>query len=107
MSPRTFSDVSPLDDAGGAPPSPSFPSEDAIIRHHESLLRIITASDSNPNVEDPEGRNGLHCLAEAIVDKKMMDEHRNALSTGRRPVKRKFDKKTTTPPSSDVGGGGV
>ncbi|EFX06358.1 ankyrin repeat containing protein [Grosmannia clavigera kw1407] len=66
-----------------------FASEDAFIRHHESLLRIVTASDSHPSMEDPEGRNGLHCLAQAIVDKRMMDEHRNAISTGRRPPKKK------------------
>lgn len=73
-----------------------FSSEDAFIRHHESLLRIVTASDSHPGVEDAEGRNGLHCLAQAIVDKRMMDEHRNAISTGRRPPKKKtMDKKST------------
>ena len=83
-SPHTSGNLSPLEDEGGGSP---FPNEDAFIRHHELLLRIVTASDSNPTVEDPEGRNGLHCLAEAIIDKKIMDEHRNALSTGR-PVKR-------------------
>ncbi|KIH90764.1 ankyrin repeat containing protein [Sporothrix brasiliensis 5110] len=71
-----------------------FSSEDAFIRHHESLLRTVTASDNQPSVEDPEGRNGLHCMAEAIVDKRIMDEHRSALSAGRKvPKKKTLDKK--------------
>lgn len=79
---------------GGGNVPTVFSSEDAFIRHHESLLRTVTASDNQPSVEDPEGRNGLHCLAEAIVDKRIMDEHRNALSAGRKPPKKKtLDKK--------------
>lgn len=79
---------------GGGNVPTVFSSEDAFIRHHESLLRTVTASDNNPTVEDPEGRNGLHCLAEAIVDKRIMDDHRNALSAGRKPPKKKtLDKK--------------
>ncbi|KAL1898901.1 hypothetical protein Sste5346_003312 [Sporothrix stenoceras] len=79
---------------GGGNVPTVFSSEDAFIRHHESLLRTVTASDNNPSVEDPEGRNGLHCLAEAIVDKRIMDDHRNALSAGRKPPKKKtLDKK--------------
>jgi hypothetical protein len=85
--------LSPAEDDSGSP----FPSEDAFIRHHESLLRIVTASDADPAAEDAGGRNGLHCLAEAIIDKGIMDEHRNALSTGR-PVKRKPDKKAKAKP---------
>lgn len=81
-----------------------FASEDAFIRHHESLLRIVTASDNQTGVEDPEGRNGLHCLAEAIVDKRMMDEHRNALSSGRKlPKKKAFDKKDASTGNSASG----
>lgn len=63
------------------------PNEDALIRHHEGLLRIVTASDNNPLVEDSEGRNGLHCLAQAIVDTKRIQE----LATGKRGLKRKMD----------------
>ena len=100
LSPR-YDDDSPSQASTAATPAlgggnvPTvFSSEDAFIRHHESLLRTVTASDNNPSVEDPDGRNGLHCLAEAIVDKRMMDEHRNALSSGRKPPKKKtFEKK--------------
>ena len=100
-SPHASGNLSPLEDEGGGSP---FANEDAFIRHHEALLRIVTASDSRPTVEDPEGRNGLHCLAEAIIDKKIMDEHRNALSTGR-PVKRgKLDKKAAARRGGGSGG---
>ncbi|CAK7237816.1 hypothetical protein SBRCBS47491_010159 [Sporothrix bragantina] len=90
---------------GGGNVPTVFSSEDAFIRHHESLLRTVTASDNNPSVEDPEGRNGLHCLAEAIVDKRMMDEHRNALSSGRKlPKKKTFEKKDPNAATGSSGG---
>ncbi|KAB5585529.1 hypothetical protein GE09DRAFT_1210138 [Coniochaeta sp. 2T2.1] len=67
--------------------------EDAFVAYHTRLLQIIHASYDNPRTEDEEGRNGLHCLAEVILNQQTMDEHRNAVSTGR-SLKRKHDRHT-------------
>lgn len=94
---------------GGNVPS-VFSSEDVFIRHHESLVRIVNASVDNTSVEDSEGRNSLHCLAEAIVDKRRMDEHCSALSSGRKPPKKKtFEKRdphTSMGVTTELSGGG-
>ena len=43
--------------------------ESSFFTDQASLLRVIQSSYSNPDLEDVEGRNALHCLAEAILDK--------------------------------------
>jgi ankyrin repeat protein len=67
--------------------------EDAFVAYHARLLQIIQASYDNPRIEDEEGRNGLHCLAEGILNQQTMDEQRTAKSTGR-ALKRKYDRHT-------------
>ncbi|KAH8906878.1 hypothetical protein BR93DRAFT_879287 [Coniochaeta sp. PMI_546] len=65
--------------------------EDAFVAYHTRLLQIIQASYDNPRIEDEDGRNGLHCLAEVILNPQTMDEQRTAVSNGR-PLKRKYDR---------------
>lgn len=67
--------------------------EDTFIAYHTRLLQVIQASYDNPRIEDEEGRSGLHCLAEAIMNQRTMDDQRTAVSTGRN-LKRKYDKST-------------
>jgi hypothetical protein len=67
--------------------------EDAFVAYHARLLQIIQASYDNPRIEDGEGRNGLHCLAEAILNRQTMDEQR-ATPPARRNLKRKHDRHT-------------
>lgn len=66
--------------------------EEAFLAYHARLIQIVQSSFDNPRIEDAEGRNGLHCLAEAIISQQMMDDWRTSMST-RRPLKRKYDKK--------------
>jgi ankyrin repeat protein len=72
--------------------SGSSSEEDSFLAYHARLVQIIHRSYCNPRVEDASGKNGLHCLAEAILNQESMDERRSALNTGR-PLKRKHDKK--------------
>lgn len=84
-------------------PRASAPNEmnsgDAFVVYHARLLQIIQASYDNPRIEDEEGRNGLHCLAEAIINQQTMHDTRTALSTGRTQshLKRKWDVRNNTP----------
>lgn len=55
--------------------------EGPFLAYHARLIRIIHSAYPNPLVEDSEGRNGLHCLAEAIINQQSMDKQRSALST--------------------------
>lgn len=66
--------------------------EEAFLAYHARLIQIVQSSFDNPRIEDGEGRNGLHCLAEAIINPQMMDDWRTSMNT-RRPLKRKYDKK--------------
>jgi ankyrin repeat protein len=63
------------------------------VAYHTRLLQIIHASYDNPRIEDEEGRNGLHCLAEVILTLQTMDDQRTAVSSGRN-LKRKYDRST-------------
>ncbi|OIW27652.1 hypothetical protein CONLIGDRAFT_599896, partial [Coniochaeta ligniaria NRRL 30616] len=74
--------------------------EDLFVAYHTRLLQIIQASYDNPRIEDEEGRNGLHCLAEVILTPQTMDDQRTAVSTGRPHLKRKHDRH-----APDRGGG--
>ena len=60
---------------------PSPADEGSFLAYHARLIRTIHSAYSNPLAEDSEGRNGLHCLAEAIINQKSMDEQRSALSS--------------------------
>lgn len=73
--------------ASGHPRPPMTESE--AIQYHTRLLQVIHASYINPLAEDSEGRNGLHCLAEAALTPKKMDEERSKVSSGR-PAKRRM-----------------
>ncbi|KAK1773654.1 hypothetical protein QBC45DRAFT_455324 [Copromyces sp. CBS 386.78] len=69
---------------------PSPEDEGPFLAYHARLIRIIHSAYSNPLAEDSEGRNGLHCLAEAIINQQSMDEQRLALlsTSSSRPQKR-------------------
>nr|CAE75727.1 hypothetical protein [Neurospora crassa] len=60
---------------------PSRAYEGPFLAYHARLIQIIHSAYPNPLVEDSEGRNGLHCLAEAIINQQIMDKQRSALST--------------------------
>ncbi|KAK4111036.1 hypothetical protein N656DRAFT_755889 [Canariomyces notabilis] len=59
---------------GGSWPTSSA-DEGSFLAYHARLVNVIQSSYNNPNAEDPEGRNGLHCLAEAILNQQTMDRH--------------------------------
>ncbi|KAG7294429.1 hypothetical protein NEMBOFW57_004501 [Staphylotrichum longicolle] len=84
--------------------SPSSASEGSFLAYHARLVRVIQSSYTNPLIEDAEGRNGLHCLAEAILNQQTMDRHVRSSSSSSstpastsRPLKRKLDSKTPSP----------
>lgn len=69
---------------------------DSFLAYHARLVEVIQSSYNNPQVEDAEGRNGLHCLAEAILNQQSMNRHVSssvgAPSIHQRPsLKRKLD----------------
>ncbi|KAK0643175.1 hypothetical protein B0T16DRAFT_333083 [Cercophora newfieldiana] len=70
-------------------PPPPATDEGAFLAYHARLVQVIQSAYNNPLVEDSAGRNGLHCLAEAILHQQAMDEHRSAVTT--RAPKRKLD----------------
>ncbi|KAL2126117.1 hypothetical protein VTI74DRAFT_1666 [Chaetomium olivicolor] len=63
---------------GASPASRSRSSttnEGCFLAYHARLIQTIHSSYTDPAVEDAEGRNGLHCLAEAILNQQTMDRH--------------------------------
>ncbi|KAK4222920.1 hypothetical protein QBC38DRAFT_512695 [Podospora fimiseda] len=80
--------------------------EDSFLAYHARLVRVTQSSYNDPLIEDSEGRNGLHCLAEAIISQQTMDQHvqRSAslYSSSRPSLKRKLDSKDLSPPSPGV-----
>ncbi|KAK4172464.1 hypothetical protein QBC36DRAFT_362696 [Triangularia setosa] len=48
---------------------------DSFLAYHARLVEVIQSSYNNPHMEDAEGRNGLHCLAEAILNQQSMNRH--------------------------------
>ncbi|KAL2149719.1 hypothetical protein VTH82DRAFT_8371 [Thermothelomyces myriococcoides] len=90
--PRRMGSLSPqVEDT--ARTSPSTTSEGSLLAYHARLVQVIQSSYTDPMVEDADGRNGLHCLAEAILDQQAMDRHvrsSSCSSSGGRPnLKRK------------------
>ncbi|KAK4150532.1 KN motif and ankyrin repeat domain-containing protein 3 [Chaetomidium leptoderma] len=53
----------------------SSTSDGTFLAYHARLVQVIQSSYTNPTVEDADGRNGLHCLAEAILNQQTMDRH--------------------------------
>jgi hypothetical protein len=47
---------------------PNFNDADALVYKHARLLEIAAGAINFPCIEDSEGRNGLQCLAEAVLD---------------------------------------
>ncbi|KAK3304662.1 uncharacterized protein B0T15DRAFT_486203 [Chaetomium strumarium] len=101
---------------------PPSSDEGSFLAYHARLVQVIHSSYTNPHTEDAEGRNGLHCLAEAIIHQQTMDRHvqgvqrassssssslpsaTSATSSTLRPhLKRKLSKdgpRSSSPPSS-------
>ncbi len=106
---RTDSPSPQAEDHSRASPSSgpqSATSDGSFLAYHARLVRVIQSSYTNPLVEDADGRNGLHCLAEAILHQQTMDRHVRStstasLSTGTTPSstvrKRKLDSKPPSP----------
>ncbi|EGS23077.1 uncharacterized protein CTHT_0015640 [Thermochaetoides thermophila DSM 1495] len=78
---------------------PSSSEDDSFVAYHARLVEVIWSSYNNPRIEDSEGRNGLHCLAEAIINPQTMDRHMQ-----RPNLKRKLSTKditvSTSPPTT-------
>ncbi|KAK3293549.1 uncharacterized protein B0H64DRAFT_465935 [Chaetomium fimeti] len=100
--PRRTGSLSPqVEDLARASPGSrpnSSASEGSFLAYHARLVQVIQSSYNNPTLEDTDGRNGLHCLAEAILNQQAMDRHvrsSSCSSTGSRPhLKRKLDAST-------------
>ncbi|KAK4207814.1 ankyrin repeat-containing domain protein [Rhypophila decipiens] len=75
---------------------PSSADEVSFLAYHARLVQVIQSSYNDAQVEDSEGRNGLHCLAEAIINQQTMDEQRSVMTAGR-AAKRKESISTPTP----------
>ncbi|KAH6848233.1 hypothetical protein B0I37DRAFT_310806 [Chaetomium sp. MPI-CAGE-AT-0009] len=106
--PRRTGSLSPqVEDLARASPSSrpnSSASEGSFLAYHARLVQVIQSSYNNPTIEDAEGRNGLHCLAEAILNQQAMDRHvrsSSCSSAGSRPhLKRKLDASKDAPTST-------
>jgi hypothetical protein len=105
--PRRMGSQSLLGDyvAGSPTSQPPSSSEDSFLAYHARLVQIIQSSYTDPTIEDAEGRNGLHCLAEAILNQQTMDRHvrssSSSSSTSSRPhLKRKLDTSKEAPTSN-------
>ncbi len=75
-----------------SPPRSSTTDERCFLAHHARLVQTIHSSFTNPAIEDADGRNGLHCLAEAILDQQTMDRH----VQGAGGIQRAFSSTTST-----------
>ncbi|KAK4186130.1 hypothetical protein QBC35DRAFT_554889, partial [Podospora australis] len=93
----------PAEDLGSRPQSSRRSSQTAdeksLLAYHARLVQVIQSSYNSPHLEDSEGRNGLHCLAEAIIDQQTMDKRvqRSGVGASRPQLKRKL----TTDTQSD------
>lgn len=95
LSPLAEEMGSPTSSIGGSP----WPGQDSTserLAKHMALMKIVTGVDSNPALEDAEGRNSLHCLAEVILDSDKLREKCDSPSSSRRPPKRAYDQTGTT-----------
>ncbi|SPQ27220.1 21a8c676-c933-4788-ac8c-b8b69e7ffa1a [Thermothielavioides terrestris] len=90
--PRRNGCISPQVEAfsrAGSSSRPQSSDEGSFLAYHARLVQVIQSSYTDPSIEDAEGRNGLHCLAEAILNQQTMDRHVQA--TGRPHLKRKLE----------------
>ncbi|KAK4248957.1 hypothetical protein C7999DRAFT_13186 [Corynascus novoguineensis] len=108
--PRRIGSLSPqVEDIARANPRgkpKSVASEGSLLAYHARLVQVIHSSYTNPSIEDADGRNGLHCLAEAILDQQAMDRHVRSSSfpsSASRPnLKRKLELNDPAP-STPIG----
>lgn len=99
--PRRIGSLSPQveDLARASRTGPQSPADEgSFLAYHARLVQVIQSSYNNPHIEDAEGRNGLHCLAEAIINQQTMDRHVQVQrgvtsSSSRTHLKRKLDPK--------------
>ena len=87
-----------------SPPRSSMTDERCFLAYHARLVQTIHSSYTNPAIEDAEGRNGLHCLAEAILNQQTMDQHVQGCLPSTAPparphLKRKLSSSTDLSPS--------
>ncbi|KAI1633820.1 hypothetical protein F4809DRAFT_565762 [Biscogniauxia mediterranea] len=79
---------------------PSENEDTSRIRQNTALLELITRASSlehpNPQLEDAQGRNGLHCLAEVDLDIGLV---RTSSSSSRHSRKRKYSEDIVDPSS--------
>ncbi|KAK3683399.1 hypothetical protein B0T22DRAFT_411382 [Podospora appendiculata] len=88
--PRRTASQSPPYDTTDPKPTPGSPADESLfLAYHARLVQTIQSSYTDPQIQDSSGRNGLHCLAEAILNPQTMEEQRFAMTTGR-PMKRKL-----------------
>ncbi|KAK0740454.1 hypothetical protein B0T18DRAFT_393271 [Schizothecium vesticola] len=79
----------PLRQPGIAPscfsltPPPSTADEGSFLASHARLIQVIQSAYTNSGIEDPAGRNALHCLAEAMLHQPTLNSHRITPSAGR------------------------
>ncbi|KAL2265768.1 hypothetical protein VTJ83DRAFT_6868 [Remersonia thermophila] len=94
--PRRVGTTSPPGDGMAAPVHHPDPGDGSFLTYHSRLVQVIRASYADPTVEDAQGRNGLHCLAEAILNEQTMARHvrssssSSSSSNGRPNLKRKL-----------------
>ncbi|KAM7204002.1 Ankyrin repeat-containing domain protein [Rhypophila sp. PSN 637] len=79
---------------------PSSADDVSFLAYHARLVQVIQSSYNDAQVEDSEGRNGLHCLAEAIINQQTMDEQRSVMTAGR-ASKRKESISVPTPSNAE------
>lgn len=66
-------------------PPPSSADEGSFLAYHARLIQVIQSAYTNPNVEDPAGRNAVHCLAEAMLHQPSTNSNRATPLSGSRP----------------------
>jgi hypothetical protein len=71
MPPRCVEMNSPPRDMGLSLSDPGS-GEGSFLAYHARLVQVIKDSYIDPRVEDSQGRNGLHCLAEAILSQQTL-----------------------------------
>ncbi|KAL1837266.1 hypothetical protein VTJ49DRAFT_4072 [Mycothermus thermophilus] len=75
----------------------------SFLAYHVRLVQVICSSYADPTAEDAQGRNGLHCLAEAILNQQTMARHVRSSSSssshGRPNLKRRLASSDTVVPA--------
>jgi hypothetical protein len=84
--------LSPLIESSPVSPNPQQGWDQQLADHHSRLIKTVLAAQEDPMVEDEQGRNGLHCVAEALLNNAAMVEALGQQETGK-SRKRKYHKK--------------